>query len=293
MRMPRNRATGRVKAPGVAVDGPSMDWPGLRRRIAAATVVAVAGLVVVAALPQRDAAAAANPSRATGQPARRALPERLSHLGNSRQVVVVRAANWSTTYASLVAWQMADDGTWHRFLAPVPARVGWNGFAWAARRVQNSGKTPAGTFRLLRGFGIVRPAGVSLRYQVVNLSDWWPYDPRDPRTYNVQQTSRPRNARWRSSWAEHLATYRRQYRFAVVLDYNLPSGVHFNGREWVASQPANTHKGGGIFLHVNGDGATAGCVSVSRAHMRSILRWLDPADHPRIVMGPRSQLSRL
>ena len=187
----------------------------------------------------------------------------------------------------------AFDGTWHRSLAPVPARIGWNGFAWASRRVQNSGETPAGTFRMLRGFGIVRPPGVSLRYQVVDLADWWPYDPRDPKTYNVQQSSRPPNARWRRSWAEHLATYRTQYRFAVVLDYNLPRGVHLDGRQRVASQPADTRKGGGIFLHVNGDGATAGCVSVTRPVMRTILQWLDPSAHPRIVMGPAAQLSHL
>jgi L,D-peptidoglycan transpeptidase YkuD (ErfK/YbiS/YcfS/YnhG family) len=291
-RDPRERE---VKTAGCPVDGPGMNSSGVRRRLGSAVIAALAALAVASGLPQADAAAVVGGriTSATSHVARQALPERLSHLGNSKQVVVVRAANWATSYATLVAWQQGGDGTWHRFMAPVPARLGWNGFAWAARRVQNSGETPAGTFRLLRGFGIVRPPGVSLRYQVVSMSDWWPYDPRDPRTYNVQQTSRPRHAHWRTSWAEHLATYRTQYRYAVVLNYNLPSGVHFNGREWVASHPANTHKGGGIFLHVNGDGATAGCVSVSRPNMRTLLRWLDPSDHPRIVMGPRAQLTNL
>ena len=79
----------------------------------------------------------------------------------------------------------------------------------------------------------------------------------------------------------------------MVLSYNLPHGVHYDGRQWVADRPANTRKGGGIFLHVNGDGATAGCVSVSRPMMARLLRWLDPAREPRIVMGPAARVPPL
>ena len=291
----------RVKGPRPCVDAAQVSVSSasrttahrLRLLLAGATLVAATALTA-AALPVADAGASASPARAAARSTTHpSLPEKLSHLGDSRQVIIVRARNWSTSHATLVAWQQDRTSTWHRVLAPVPARVGWNGFIWAAQRVQNSGETPAGTFRLLRGFGLARPAGVRLPYQVVDPSDWWPYDPRDPKTYNVQQLSRPKQARWRTSWAEHLATYRTQYRFVVVLDYNLPSGVHFNGTQWVASHPANTAKGGGIFLHVNGDGATAGCVSVARPVMRHLLRWLAPGAHPRIVMGPRSVLPRL
>ncbi len=79
-----------------------------------------------------------------------------------------------------------------------------------------------------------------------------------------------------------------------MLDFNLPSGVHRapDGQR-VADQPADTRLGGGIFLHVSGPGATAGCVSVARTEMRRILQWLDPTAGPVLVMGPRSALSRL
>ena len=269
----------------------------LRLRVA---VVVVAAGTLLAGLPAATAAAptteqpTASASASVGpSQTRRSLPQRLTHLGSSTQVLVVRAANWSTSHASLVAWRQSSDGSWQRAFGPVPARIGWNGFAWAARRVQSSGETPAGTFRLLRGFGLARPAGVRMPYRVVDLKDWWPYDPKDARTYNVFQTSRSRAARWRTSWAEHLATYRRQYRYAMILDYNLPSGVHVDGGQRVATVPADTRKGGGIFLHVNGDGATAGCVSVARPTMRTVLTWLDPTALPRIVMGPASVFDRL
>ncbi|MFE2743341.1 hypothetical protein ACFXKX_03035 [Streptomyces scopuliridis] len=38
-------------------------------------------------------------------------------------------------------------------------------------------------------------------------------------------------------------------------------------------------------LHVNGEGATAGCVSVPRATMDRIMSWIKPAHHPRIAIG--------
>jgi L,D-peptidoglycan transpeptidase YkuD (ErfK/YbiS/YcfS/YnhG family) len=237
------------------------------------------------------AAAAAVP--ASSAASRGPLPTRLAHVDGSRQVVVATAAGWSTSYAQLQAWQRAADGRWHRVLAPVPARIGWNGFAAEANRVQSSGETPAGTFRLLRGFGLAEPPGVTLPYRLLDANDWWPYDPKDPSTYNVFQPRRPPQARWRTSWAEDLDSYTRQYRYAVVLDYNLPSGIHVVDGQRVAAQPADTAKGGGIFLHVRSDGPTAGCVAVARADMRWLLRWLDPAQQPVLVMGPSDVIERM
>ncbi|SCD94018.1 hypothetical protein GA0115246_108276 [Streptomyces sp. SolWspMP-sol7th] len=42
-------------------------------------------------------------------------------------------------------------------------------------------------------------------------------------------------------------------------------------------------RGAGIFLHVNGKGATAGCVSVPAATMRTLLRWARPG--AKLVVG--------
>lgn len=44
-------------------------------------------------------------------------------------------------------------------------------------------------------------------------------------------------------------------------------------------------RGAGIFLHVDGEGATAGCVSVPAGAMDRVLAWADPAAHPHIVVG--------
>jgi L,D-peptidoglycan transpeptidase YkuD (ErfK/YbiS/YcfS/YnhG family) len=224
-------------------------------------------------------------------------PSQLTHLEDSRQVVVVSSDSWRSSYATLRAYGKDADGHWHLRFGPWRARVGYAGMAPAATRRQNTGTTPAGTFRMLWAFGSRPDPGTRLgRYVRFDRNDWWPYDPRDPSTYNVFQRSRSPQAHWRRTEAEHLADWAAgAYRYSVVLDYNLPSGVQWSTKaaEYVAADPANTRKGGGIFLHANGRGATAGCVSIGVYRMQRVLRWLDAAKHPRIVIGPSDLIDRM
>ena len=69
-----------------------------------------------------------------------------------------------------------------------------------------------------------------------------------------------------------------QYTYFAVIGYNLP---------------ARPGRGSAIFLHVVHPGyATDGCVSLPVADLLRVLRWLDPAAEPRIVMAPRQALGR-
>ncbi len=65
--------------------------------------------------------------------------------------------------------------------------------------------------------------------------------------------------------SERLTDFRRPYEYAIVTSFN---------REQVR------HRGSGIFLHVNGRGATAGCVSAPRWLLRYLVRVLDPDRRP-------------
>jgi L,D-peptidoglycan transpeptidase YkuD (ErfK/YbiS/YcfS/YnhG family) len=219
-------------------------------------------------------------------------PSRLTHLGDARQVVVVTASSWTTSYATVRTYTRSSTG-WHAQFAPMSARIGSRGFAHLGKRRQDSGETPAGTYALLRAFGAAPDPGTALPYRQFDRNDWWPYDPRDPRTYNVAQFhGRSTTTQWRPSWAEHLWHFRDQYAYAVVLDYNLPAGIYRSGSQRFATQTANTGAGGGIFLHIRAPRPTSGCVAVGKASMRSIVRWLDPAQHPVIVMAPMSAIGR-
>ena len=70
--------------------------------------------------------------------------------------------------------------------------------------------------------------------------------------------------------SERLTDYRRQYEWSIVTGFNV---------EQVR------HRGSGIFLHVNGRGATAGCVCAPRRFLRALVRRLDPAAAPVIAIG--------
>lgn len=248
---------------------------------------------VVVATISACAAAASVVAVPAGVAATAPLPERLAHVGDSRQVVVVTTSRWTTSYAKLQTWKLSRTDEWTRVIDPIPARVGWNGVRREVNRKQNTGTTPAGTFGMLSGFGLAKPSGVDLPYRQVDQNDWWPYDPTDPKTYNVFQPHRVQHAKWRTDWAERLTSFGAQYRYAVVLDYNLPSGITWRNGQRIARETADTTAGGGIFLHVSGSGATAGCVSIARDQMRRILRWLDPAKDPVIVIGPSSVIEKM
>lgn len=233
------------------------------------------------------------PTAGPATAARTSLPERLSNIGDARQVIVVTTPSWGSSYARVQTWRQSDAGRWTRVIDPTPGRVGWNGVRRAKNRTQSTGTTPAGTFAIPRAFGIADPKGVQLPYRKVDRNDWWPYDPRDPKTYNVLQPHRVKDARWRPDNAERLKSYRGQYRYAAVLDYNLPSDIRWRNGQRIARNTADTSAGGGIFLHVNGSGATAGCISIPKRKMLRVLRWLDPAKDPVIVIGPREVIEKM
>ena len=102
----------------------------------------------------------------------------------------------------------------------------------------------------------------------------------DPKTYNLLQPSASAKRTWRTGEAERLAAYPTQYEYAAVIDFNRPARPRSPGTptygEYVTSRPVNVRLGSAIFLHINGKGSTAGCVSISRADMISVLQVARP-----------------
>ncbi|UNO41508.1 L,D-transpeptidase family protein [Streptomyces sp. MST-110588] len=70
--------------------------------------------------------------------------------------------------------------------------------------------------------------------------------------------------------------------YVIAINYNrVPGTSPLDG-----TRPLGAKKGGGVWLHVDHGGPTQGCVSLRPEVMRELLRTLDPAQHPVIVMGP-------
>jgi L,D-peptidoglycan transpeptidase YkuD (ErfK/YbiS/YcfS/YnhG family) len=225
-------------------------------------------------------------------------PARLAHIADSSQVIVVTGRSKTSSYATLRAFDLGADGKWRQKFPAMAARNGWKGWVVGTRRVQNTGTTPQGTYRITTAFGLAVDPGTRLPYRHADANDYWVGDPKDPRTYNLVQPSASAKRTWRNTaaTAERLAAYPTQYRYAAVIDFNRPaaSTVVWSDRwsQWVTSKPVNTTRGSAIFLHVNGKGSTAGCLSLARADLLAVLRWIDPAKTPRIVMAPTSEIGK-
>ena len=76
--------------------------------------------------------------------------------------------------------------------------------------------------------------------------------------------------------------------YVVAINYNRMAGT--SPLDW--TRPLGDEKGGGIWLHVDHDGPTQGCVSLPRRQMKELLRALDPRKRPVVVMGDADSLSR-
>jgi len=221
-------------------------------------------------------------------------PSRLGHVGNAGQVIVVTAASWSSTQGTLQAFERDGNGGWRQVVPPTPAWLGYGGLVPGERRKQGTGTTPAGTYAITSAFGRLPDPGTKMPYRKFDTNDSWTYDPDHPYTYNVFQTA-PINWADYGGNAEHLWVKGPQYRYVAVLDFNLPGGPITTTADGIrrSTTPPNTHRGGGIFLHVEKGRTTSGCVSIPVDRMRQVLRWLKPGRKPVIVIGPASEITRM
>jgi L,D-peptidoglycan transpeptidase YkuD (ErfK/YbiS/YcfS/YnhG family) len=191
---------------------------------------------------------------------------------HTRQVVTV---DHTRGYHAHIGFWVLRDGRWQRLYDVRDGRIGYGGLAAPHRRRQGSGTTPLGTVRLVSSFGR-HPRGASwdLPYRRIRAGDYWVED-NGSRYYNRYRTKAQGGFRW---WlpassvnsSERLLDYPVQYEYSIVTGYN-----HAQVR----------HRGAGIFLHVNGSGATAGCVSAPRGFLTRLMRRLDPDRVPVMAVG--------
>ena len=170
-----------------------------------------------------------------------------------RQVLVVKAHTTSATVSACTR----SKGRYVRTLGPFAARIGTHGLAKRGAKREGDGRTPTGVFALGSGFGSKGNPGLSTTgfdWFTAGRSDVWVDDP-GSKLYNTHQKSAAQG-RWRS--AERLRI--RPYRYAQVIVYN---------------EKRIAGRGSAIFLHVGTGGPTAGCVSLSSAHLRAVMKWED------------------
>lgn len=190
--------------------------------------------------------------------------------GTTQVITVNRTSGW---HARVVFWQRITHD-WRAVRTASDGRIGYGGLVVGTRRKQGTGTTPLGSYRLLSAFGThPRAATWDLPYRHIRAGDYWVED-NGSRYYNRYRNKQYGGFRWwlksGPNTSERLSDFPRQYEYAVNTSFN---------RSQVR------HRGAGIFLHVNGSGATAGCVSVPRSFMQSAMIRLAPDRVPLIAIG--------
>jgi L,D-peptidoglycan transpeptidase YkuD (ErfK/YbiS/YcfS/YnhG family) len=187
----------------------------------------------------------------------------------------VVTANHTTGYRARITWWVLRGGRWQQQMQAVDGRIGYGGLVVGRRRHQGTGTTPLGTYDLPSAFGThPHAAGWEIAYRKIRRGDFWVED-NGSAHYNRYRNQRQGGFRWRlpvsdPNGSERLTDYPTQYEWSIV--------TSFNSRQV-------RHRGAGIFLHVNGSGATGGCVSAPSWFIRSLMGRLDPDRRPVIAIG--------
>lgn len=226
----------------------------------AATVLTIAATLAI------PVATHASP-RASSQ---RLLVTRLKGVHNATQVISVTTAHYGSTHATVQAFAKSATG-WKRVAGPWSAWIGRNGFAQPGAKREGDGKVPSGSYHFSFFFGVDRNPHVRYPWRHAASHDYWDDDPSSPR-YNTWVDTR--RSAGRDPEPLHVQP---SYDDVAVIAYNT---AHTPGL------------GSAIFLHVTHHSATSGCVALPRPEVLTLLRWLNPRDHARIIMGRTATVTR-
>ncbi|MFH9352646.1 L,D-transpeptidase family protein [Kitasatospora sp. NPDC017646] len=175
------------------------------------------------------------------------------------QVVVATGQGKDTDKNSVTLWTRTPEGRWL-------AGETWQGHngknGWTTDHNEGDLRSPIGVFDLTDAGGRNDNPGSKL-----------PYD-KDP-SFVVSGTG---------FFGDQLAG---SFDYVVAINYNRVAG----SSPLDMRRPMGAKKGGGIWLHVDHDGPTHGCVSIPEDKMAQLIRTLDPAAHPVIVMGDAASLA--
>ena len=249
--------------------------------VAAATVIAVAGFLhpaapdhttVAAAGPTvdsgRGSSAPADASRSVARPTPTTALAKLPGLGksflakipaNAQQVFVVSGTGKNASTATAVLYTRTADGSWLPGTA-WPAHNAKDG--WTGDHMAGDLHSPIGVFSLTDAGGLDPNPGTKLPY--LHSSAF--------------------KALGTGFEGESLAD---AFDYVVAINYNHDPGTS----PLSPDRPLGESRGGGIWIHVDHGGPTHGCVSLSKANMAVLLKDLDPAKHPVVVMGDAASLS--
>ena len=186
-----------------------------------------------------------------------ASPEWVTKLAaaqNAKQLFIVAGYEGSTAWVSM--HERDTDGNW-KMTASTPGYIGRAGLG---KTKEGDAKTPVGTFRFNRAFGIADDPGCAIPYIKADDDTYWSGDSKI--SYN-QLVSLKDHPDLNTADSEHILDYQYQYQYCLNISYN---------------ESGTAGAGSAIFLHCLGDRKpfTGGCVAIPEEQMYFVMRHVDP-----------------
>ena len=147
--------------------------------------------------------------------------------------------------------------------------LGQNGLANDEERAEGDMKTPIGCYKLLYAFGTAGNPSTKMTFYGIDCNTFFD-GMYGSLTYGLFVEGKPNNDEWEQMYAS-------LYKYGVLIDFN-------------AEQKDG--KGNAIFIHIYkySNGTTGGCVAISETNIVCLLKWLDPAQIPKILICLNSDL---
>ncbi|MER7519184.1 hypothetical protein [Streptomyces sp. NPDC126499] len=180
--------------------------------------------------------------------------------GGTTQALVVSGEGVDADVAVAALYERDPAGRWRRTAGPWTGHNALRG--WTENHVAGDLRSPIGVFRIGDAGGRLPDPGARV-----------PYD--QDEEFALSGTG---------FLGEPLEG---SFDYVVAIDYNRVPGTTPLNKE----RPLGPERGGGVWIHVDHGGPTQACVSLPRENMTELLRALDPAREPVVVMGPAEVLA--
>lgn len=209
------------------------------------------------------------------------------------QIVVVTTPTWNADHGTLRRFTR-EGRRWHVTGEAFDVTVGRAGLGWGIglhppqpdgpRKAEGDGRAPAGVFAIGTAFGYAETADTALDYTPMTATDWC-IDVADSPLYNSIVDTREVGEAAIEGSTEPM---RRDIHVDGDQRYRQGFVIEHNPRREAAA-------GSCIFAHLwSAPGVpTAGCTAMADAHMRALLRWIDPAKRPVFVQLTAEDYARL